>query len=385
MTRPPVTEQGLEKGPRLPSPAGQPRDRGAAVWLLRIASALVLPLLMVAFFFAFDFLRDEDANKALQVVVAVIAGVGGVWGMYWGMDRMISLLPERTGRAVRPFAFVGPAMAILTFYLVYPAVNTTIISFQDKRSEAWVGFDNYVRIFTDSTYQIAIRNSLGWVILVPIAAVVIGLAFATMVDKLSRRTESFTKSLIFLPMAISFVGAAVVFAFVYGFRPEGFGNQIGILNAIMVAIGQDPVNWMQTQPWNNLFLMVILVWLQTGFSMVILSSAIKGVPEVLLEAARIDGASEWHAFRSVTLPSISSTIVVVWTTVLITTWKVFDIVFVMTGGRDGTQVVAQQMVTEFFTFRNNGLGAALAVLLFIAVIPILVINVQRFRAQEATR
>ena len=340
---------------------------------------------MVAFFFAFDFLRDEDANKALQVVVAVIAGVGGVWGMYWGMDRMISLLPERTGRAVRPFAFVGPAMAILTFYLVYPAVNTTIISFQDKRSEAWVGFDNYVRIFTDSTYQIAIRNSLGWVILVPIAAVVIGLAFATMVDKLSRRTESFTKSLIFLPMAISFVGAAVVFAFVYGFRPEGFGNQIGILNAIMVAIGQDPVNWMQTQPWNNLFLMVILVWLQTGFSMVILSSAIKGVPEVLLEAARIDGASEWHAFRSVTLPSISSTIVVVWTTVLITTWKVFDIVFVMTGGRDGTQVVAQQMVTEFFTFRNNGLGAALAVLLFIAVIPILVINVQRFRAQEATR
>ncbi len=385
MTRPPVTEQGLEKGPPLPSPAGQPRQDGIQVWLLRIVSALVLPVLAIAFFFAFDFFQDEDANKALQVVVAVIAGVGGIWAMYWGMDRVISMLPERTGRSVRPFAFVGPAMVILAFYLVYPAVNTTIISFQDKRSEAFVGLDNYIKIFTDSTYQVAIRNSLGWVILVPIAAVVIGLAFATMVDKLGRRTESITKSLIFLPMAISFVGAAVVFAFIYGFRPEGFGNQIGVINAIWVGLGGDPVNWLQLQPWNNLFLMVILVWLQTGFSMVILSSAIKGVPETLLEAARIDGASELQAFRSITLPSISSTIVVVWTTVLITTWKVFDIVFVMTGGRDGTQVVAQQMVTEFFTFRNNGVGAALAVLLFIAVIPILVINVNRFRAQEATR
>ncbi|MEN8040512.1 MAG: sugar ABC transporter permease [Actinomycetota bacterium] len=385
MSTPPVTEHETEGEPRHVGPAVEPESNGIDVWLLRIASALVLPLLIIAFFFAFDFLRDEDANKALQVVVAVIAGVFGIWGMYWSMDQLINLLPEQRGRAVRPFAFVGPAMAILAFYLVYPAVNTTIISFQDKDGEVFVGLDNYIRIFTESTYQVAIRNSLGWVILVPIAAVGIGLAFATMVDKLSRRTESITKSLIFLPMAISFVGAAVVFAFIYGFRPEGFGNQIGVLNAIWVYFGADPVNWLQLQPWNNLFLMVILVWLQTGFSMVILSSAIKGVPEALLEAARIDGASEWQAFWKVTFPSISSTVVVVWTTVLITTWKVFDIVFVMTGGRDGTQVVAQQMVTEFFTNNNDGLGAALAVLLFIAVVPILVINVNRFRAQEATR
>jgi len=385
MSAPPAPQADLDVDPPDSESNGDSNGDGFQIWFLRIASALVLPLLMVGFFFAFDFLRDEDANKAVQVVVAVIAGVGGVWGMYWGMDQLINMLPERKGRSIRPFAFVGPAMVILAFYLVYPAVNTTIISFQDKRSDAWVGFDNYIKIFTESTYQISIRNSLGWVILVPIAAVGIGLAFAVMVDKLGRRTESITKSLIFLPMAISFVGASVVFAFVYGFRPEGFGEQIGILNAIWVQFGGDPVNWLQLQPWNNLFLMVILVWLQVGFSMVILSSAIKGVPEVLLEAARIDGASEWHAFWKVTVPSISSTVVVVWTTVLITTWKVFDIVFVMTGGRDGTQVVAQQMVTEFFTFRNNGIGAALAVLLFIAVIPILVINVNRFRAQEATR
>ncbi len=386
MSAPPVAQHD-QSGvpPPQTGSGGEQQDNSFQVWVLRIASALVLPLLMIGFFFAFDFLRDEEANKAIQVVVAVIAGVGGVWGMYWGMDQLLNLLPEKRGRAVRPFAFVGPAMAILSFYLVYPAVNTTIISFQDKDSESFVGLDNYIKIFTDSTYQVAIRNSLGWVILVPIAAVGIGLSFAVMVDKLGRRTESFTKSLIFLPMAISFVGASVVFTFIYGFRPEGFGEQIGLLNAIWVNFGADPVNWLQLQPWNNLFLMVILVWLQVGFSMVILSSAIKGVPEALLEAARIDGASEWQAFWKITVPSISSTIVVVWTTVLITTWKVFDIVFVMTGGRDGTQVVAQQMVTEFFTFRNNGLGAALAVLLFIAVIPILVINVNRFRAQEATR
>jgi alpha-glucoside transport system permease protein len=305
--------------------------------------------------------------------------------MYWGMDRAISMFPERAAAAIRPFAFVGPAMVLLAFYLVYPAVNTTILSFQNSRSTEFVGFDNYQRVFTESQYLISMRNSLLWVILVPAAAVIIGLAFATLADRLSPAAESISKSLIFLPMAISFVGASVVWTFVYAFRPEGFGEQIGILNAIRVAVGADAVSWLSQPVWNNLLLMVILVWLQTGFSMVILSSAIKGVPDVLLEAARIDGATEWKVFWNVVIPSIASTIVVVWTTVLITTWKVFDIVWVMTGGRDGTSVVAQQMVQEFFTNRNNGIGAALAVLLFIAVIPILVINVKRFKAEEAMR
>jgi alpha-glucoside transport system permease protein len=188
-----------------------------------------------------------------------------------------------------------------------------------------------------------------------------------------------------MPMAISFVGASVVFAFVYSFRPEGFGNQIGVLNAIKVGLGGDPGDWLAQQPWNNLFLMVILIWIQTGFAMVILSSAIKGVPLELLEAARIDGASEWKVFWKIVVPTIMSTIVVVWTTVMITTWKVFDIVWVMTGGREDTQIIAQQMVQEFFTNRNNGVGAALAVLLFIAVVPILIVNVKRFRAEEALR
>lgn len=384
MTTPPVLEDDRPELKDRPTEM-ETAESGPLVWILRLASAFVVPLVVVLFFFAFGFLKDEDANKLVQVVVAVIVGIGGVWAMYWGMDRTVNLLPKRTAVGVRPFLFVGPAMILLGFYLVWPAINTAILSVRDSDGKAFVGLDNYITIFTKSSYLVAIRNSVLWAVGVPVVAVAIGLGFAVLSDKLSRRTESFAKSLIFLPMAISFVGAAVVWTFVYSFRPEGFGEQIGIMNAIWSALGGDPVNWLAIQPWNSLFLMVILVWLQTGFSMVILSSAIKGVPDELLEAARIDGATEPQAFRRIVLPSIASTVVVVWTTVLITTWKVFDIVWVMTGGRDGTQVVAQQMVQEFFTNNNDGLGAALAVILFIAVAPILVVNIRRFRAQEAIR
>lgn len=385
MTTPPVLEEETPQPARdVPTEFEEARG-GPLVWLLRFGAALVLPVVIVFFFFIFDFLRDEDANKIVQVVVAIIAGIGGVWAMYWGMDRSVNLLPSRVGVSVRPFLFVGPAMVLLAFYLVWPAVNTTILSFRDSDGEAFVGFANYLDIFTESTYLVAIRNSILWAIGVPAIAVGVGLAFAVLADRLRQRAENIAKSLIFLPMAISFVGASVVWFFVYNFRPEGFGEQVGILNAIWTTLGGDPVNWMQLQPWNTLFLMIILVWLQTGFAMVILSSAIKGVPDVLLEAARIDGASEVQAFRRIVLPSIASTVVVVWTTILITTWKVFDIVWVMTGGRDGTQVVAQQMVQEFFTNNNDGIGAALAVILFIAVVPILIVNIRRFKAQEEQR
>jgi alpha-glucoside transport system permease protein len=384
MSTPPVIEEDAPQRKDIPTEVDR-GESGPLVWLLRLASALVVPVVVVAFFFIFNFLKDEDANKLLQVIVAIVAGIAGVWAMYWGMDRTINLLPARVAVSVRPFLFVGPAMVLLGFYLVYPAINTTILSFQNSSATDFVGFDNYVRIFTENQYLVGIRNSIGWAIGVPAVAVAVGLGFAVLADKLKPRAEAASKSLIFLPMAISFVGASVVWYFIYNYRPEGFGEQIGVLNGFWTALGGEPVQWLAVQPWNNLFLMVILIWIQTGFAMVILSSAIKGVPEELLEAARIDGATEFQVFRRIILPSIASTIVVVWTTVLITTWKVFDIVWVMTGGRDGTQVVAQQMVQEFFTNNNDGLGAALAVLLFIAVVPILVINIRRFRAQEALR
>lgn len=360
-------------------------DNRLGVWALRILSALIVPALLLLFFFTFEFLKDPQTNKLLQIVVAVVVGVGGVWILFWAMDRLVSSMPDSVQASVRPFTFAGPALILLGFYLVYPAVHTFILSLQDASGEEWVGLANYQRALTQSTYLISIRNSILWAIVVPIAATAIGLAFATLADRLPRKSEAVSKSLIFLPMAISFVAASVVWTFVFSFRPAGFGEQIGILNAIMVAFGNDPLFWLQQQPWNNLFLMAILIWTQTGFAMVILSSALKGVPDDLVEAARIDGANEWQVFRRIVIPTIASTIVVVWTTILITTWKLFDIVAVTTNGNDGTSVVAFQMVTEFFTNNNDGIGAALAVILLIVVTPILVINVKRFQEQEAVR
>jgi alpha-glucoside transport system permease protein len=208
--------------------------------------------------------------------------------------------------------------------------------------------------------------------------------FATLADRL-RRGEAVAKSLIFLPMAISFVGASIVWRFIYSFRPEGFGTQIGLLNGIKVGLGQTPTAWLSQEPWNNLLLMVIMIWLQTGFAMVILSAAIKGVPDDILEAARIDGATELQVFWRVIIPSIMSTIVVVTTTMVITVMKVFDIVWVMTSGETGTEVIAERMIRWFFRNGHNGRGAAIAVILFLAIIPIMLLNVRRFRAEEAIR
>ena len=384
MTTPPVLrDEELETGRAHEEPGSH--DNSVQIWLLRLVSALIVPGVLLLFFFTFEFLQDPDISKVVQVVVAVIVGVGGVWLLYWAMDRLVSVLPARAGAGVRPFVFAGPALMILAFYLIYPTIDTIVTSVRNARGDEFVGLDNYGRIFTESQYLVSIRNSIIWAIVVPIVCVVVGLAVATLADMLPRKTENAFKSLVFLPMAVSFVGASVVFAFIYSFRVEGFGEQIGLLNAIWTALGGSAVDWMRVPFWNNLFLMVILIWLQTGFAMVILSAAIKGVPDDIVEAARIDGANDWQVFRRITVPTIASTIVVVWTTILITTWKVYDIVAVMTGGNDGTSVVAEKMVREFFTNRNNGIGAALAVVLLIVVMPILVINIKRFRQQEAVR
>jgi alpha-glucoside transport system permease protein len=214
--------------------------------------------------------------------------------------------------------------------------------------------------------------------------VTIGLIFATLADRL-RRGEAVAKSLIFLPMAISFAGASITFRLIYAFRPEGFGSNIGLLNGIMVGLGQQPVSWLDTQPWNNLLLMVIMVWMQTGFAMVVLSAAIKAIPEEIIEAARIDGATELQVFGRIIVPSILPTIVVVTTYMVINALKVFDIIFVMTGGNFGTEVIAERMIRWFFISNHDGRGAAIAVVLFLAVIPVMIWNVRRFREQEAIR
>jgi len=360
--------------------------RALGLPILRLVSALVIP---IAGFFVlwktFDFLRDSEANRFVVVAVAIVVGVAGIFFLFWAMDRAVTLLPPRYREGVRPYVFVGPCLVILSVFLVYPVIKTLLLAFKDANGQGFVGLDNFKFVFTDDSMLRAIRNTAGWIVIVPLAGVTVGLIFATLADRL-RRGEAIAKSVIFLPMAISFVGAAVVWRFVYSFRPEGFGTNIGLLNGVMQGLGQHPVAWLQLKPWNNLFLMVIMVWMQTGFAMVVLSAAIKAIPDEIIEAARIDGASEFQVFRKIIIPSILPTIVVVTTYMVINAMKVFDIVFVM-GNADtnGTEVIAERMIKWFFILGHDGRGAAIAVVLFVAVVPIMFWNIRRFREQEAIR
>jgi alpha-glucoside transport system permease protein len=354
-------------------------DAGAIVTVAIPAFAVVL------FWSTFDFLRDADANRFVIVGVALLVGVGGVFAMYWGTNRFVDWLPASFRETVRPYVFVGPALIILAIFLIYPVVNTIIISFKDARGSEFVGLDNYRFVFTDDSMKRAIRNTALWVILVPLVAVSVGLVFATLADRLARG-EAVAKSLIFLPMAISFVGAAVTFRLIYSFRPEGFGSNIGLLNAVWTGLGNNPVPWLSRQPWNNGLLILIMVWIQTGFAMVVLSAAIKAIPDEIIEAARIDGASEFQVFRRIIVPSIGPTIAVVTTYMVINALKVFDIVFVMGNPESNhTEVVAERMIRSAFISQQKGHGAAIAVVLFLAIIPVMVWNVRQFREQEMTR
>jgi alpha-glucoside transport system permease protein len=356
---------------------------------LRLALAVAVPVLLVAvFWWAFDFLRQGDANRLVILGVALLVGVGGVFVVFWAMDRLVDWLPARFREGVRPWVFVGPALVILTVFLIYPVINTIVVSFRDANSSGFVGLDNYRFVFSDPSMLRSLRNTATWIVVVPLVAVATGLAFATLADRL-RHGEAVAKSLIFLPMAISFVGAAVTWRLIYSFRPQGFGSNIGVLNAVKTSVvGGEPVAWLSQQSWNlnNVYLMVIMIWVQTGFAMVVLSSAIKAIPDELVEAARIDGATELQVFRRIIVPSILPTIVVVTTYMVINAMKVFDIVFVMGNAEaNHTEVVAERMIRWFFIQSNDGRGAAIAVVLFLAVIPVMVWNVRQFRRQEEIR
>ena len=376
-------------GPDRPPGGGEPgpSDGGSRRSPMRIVALLVgAAAAVVLFTVAFGYLRDPHANRAAIVLVAILIGVGGVFLLFWVMNRAVDLLPERVREVIRPYAFVGPALVLLAVFLVYPVFNTIFISLRNSNSTEFVGLDNYRFVFTDPDMLRSIRNTVGWLVLVPLAAVSIGLAFATMADRL-RRGEAVAKSLIFLPMAISFAGASITWQLVYSYRPQGFGSNIGLLNGIVLGLGQEPVRWLEIQPWNNLFLMVIMVWMQTGFAMVVLSAAIKSIPDEIIEAARIDGASELQVFWRIIVPSILPTIVVVTTYMIINAMKVFDIVFVQPASAEtnGTVVMAERMIRWFFLLDHNGRGAAVAVILFLAVIPVMIWNMRRFREEEAIR
>ncbi len=282
-----------------------------------------------------------------------------------------------------PWLYMAPALLILLGYLVYPTVSTIYLSFFDERSENFVGLQNYVWVFTSNAMRTAFRNNLLWLVLFTALTVSLGLILAVLLDRV--RYESIAKSVIFLPMAISFVGAGVIWKFVYAFRPAN-APQIGLLNAVWTGLLEaQPVGWLVNRATNNFALIVAGVWIWTGFCMVILSAAYKGIPRELLEAARVDGANEWQIFWNVTIPLMLPTIAVVTTTMVINVLKVFDIVYVMTNGDFGTEVMANRMYKEMFHFRNFGRASAIAVILLLAIIPVMAANIRRFREQEAIR
>ena len=353
---------------------------------LRLVLALIaIGLFAVAWSSAYSIMKDDDASRILVVGVALLVGVVGVFFVFWAMDKIVDALPERFREGVRPYVFIGPAVVTLSVFLVYPVLSTLLNSFRDAQSQDFVGFDNYEFVFTDESMLRSLRNTAGWIIIVPLVAVSVGLLFATLADRL-RRGEAVAKSMIFLPMAISFVGAAITFRLIYSYRPEGFGSNIGLMNGIWQGLGNDPVAWLSEKPWNNLLLMVIMIWIQTGFAMVVLSAAIKSIPVEIIEAARMDGATELQVFRHITVPSILPTIVVVTTYMVVNALKVFDIVFVMGNAEtNGTEVVAERMIRWFFVSNHDGRASAIAVLLFAAVVPVMIWNIRKFREQESLR
>jgi alpha-glucoside transport system permease protein len=377
---PPEPEPAEDGGP------AEPRARDTGRLLSLLGALAVLIGACVVLWWAIDFLRDPgDTSRLIVVAVAVVVGVGGVFALFYGMDRAVNVLPEKLREGVRPYVFVGPALVLLSVFLVYPVINTIVVSFKDRNGDAFVGFDNYKFVFEDESLLRSIRNTAAWIVVVPLFGVSIGLLFATLADRL-RRGEAVAKSVIFLPMAISLAGATVTFGLIYSFRPEGFGTNVGLLNGIKQGLGQSPTPWLQETPWNNFLLMVIMIWIQTGFAMVVLSAAIKSVPDEIIEAARIDGASELQVFRRIVVPSILPTIVVVTTYMVINALKVFDIVFVSGNAETSeTEVIAERMITWSFRRHDAGVGAAIAVILFLAVIPVMLWNIRRFRAEEAIR
>ena len=281
-----------------------------------------------------------------------------------------------------PWLYVGPALLLLAFFLVYPSLDTLRLSFFDRNSDEFIGFANYLWAFTSEDMLIAFRNNILWLVFYTGLTVSLGLVLAVLFDRISY--EAAAKSIIFLPMAISFVGAGVIWKFMYGFRPAG-EPQIGLLNAVLTLFDIKPVGWLVNRAINNFALMGVGIWIRTGFCMVIFSAALKGIPKEIIESARIDGASEWQVFRYILIPMISSTIAVVATTQIISVLKVFDIVYVMTNGNFGTEVIANRMYKEMFHFLNFGRASAIAMILLLAIVPAMVANIRQFQEQEALR
>ena len=332
-------------------------------------------------------------SPALQGILAILGAVSACLTYYfvsnWLLDNLI--FPAKgpnTGRninranLIRPWLFLAPALLVLSIYLAYPVVETLRLSFMTREGAdfVWVGLGNYQQMIGEDKFWEALTNNILWLIIVPAASTAFGLIAAQLTDRIY--WGNLAKSLIFMPMAISFVGAAIIWKLVYDTRPID-QQQIGLLNALYLFFGGDsPTSWITLRFWNNLFLMVVLVWIQTGFAMVILSAAIRSIPEETIEASIIDGANPWQIFFKIKVPQIKGTILVVWTTITITVLKVFDIVYAMTNGQWNTEVLANYMFNKLFSANDWGVGSASAMVIMLLVMPILVWNVYNARQEQ---
>lgn len=322
-------------------------------------------------------------NNRLALGLVAVIGVPAVLFGYLALaDWLVGRLSYQTARRVRPWFWVGPVLLLLLVYLVYPALNTIYLSFFDETASHFVGWSNYVAFFTDQDSLTALKNSVLWLVFLTGFTVTFGLLFAALFDRVSY--ERVVKALIFIPMAISFVAAGIIWKLMYDYQPPG-RPQTGTLDAIVQGFGGQPIPWLIDRTFNNPALIWVGIWMWSGFALVILSAALKGVPTILLEAARVEGASEWQILWYITIPMISSTIVVVATTMVINALKTFDIVYVMTNGNFGTDVIANRMYKEMFNFNRFGRASAIAVVLLIAIVPVMLFNIRRFRQQEAIR
>jgi alpha-glucoside transport system permease protein len=323
-------------------------------------------------------------DKLITAAIVVVGVPAVLIGYIWATEQVIRILPERRRPAIRPWLWLAPALALLALFLIYPMLGTILRSFQNNAGTSFVGLDNFLWFFGSADALSALKNNVLWLIFLTLFVVGFGLLVAVLVDKV--RYESVAKSVIFVPLAISMVAAGVIWLYMYQYRPPG-AIQTGTLNAAIGTFGLGPVPWLQVQDFsvNTFMLIVVMAWMWTGFAMVIISAALKGINPELMEAARMDGATEWQVFRGIVFPLLVPTIVVVSTTMVITALKAFDIVFTMTSGNLNTNVIANQMYSEMFKFNQYGRASAIAVVLLLAIIPIMFFNIGRFRAQEAVR
>ncbi len=300
---------------------------------------------------------------------------------------LVFILAERTSvktqEWVKYLIFLVPAVALLVIGLIYPAIRTLILSFMNADSDEFVGLENYVWAFTRPEIVQVLTNTAIWVFVVPTVSTFIGLVIAYLTDRM--KTAAVVKSLIFMPMAISMVGASIIWKFVYDFEPNLKKVDIGLLSSLSIAFGIDPPNWLLENPLNTFLLIVVMIWIQTGFAMVVLSAAMKNIPDEVVEASMLDGASQLKRFVQITVPMIRSSIVVVLTTITIGTLKVFDIVRTMTGGNFSTNVIANEMYSQTFRALNYGTGSALAIILFLGVVPIIWYNIRQLRLERTER